>query len=228
MDARLKELGQADGHITALEREKSRLDDGTAARASRDAIERELEEARKYLAEREGQKSAREDEQQSAEAKIKQQQSRLMSASSSHQIEALQRDIEGFGRRRSELDEAILMLMDDIEGAQKRVQVLESQLGAQRASVAQIEEKFADESSRIAASLKVQHGRRDELRQSLDAATLARYDTSARKHGGVGAAWPVKGNCSGCGTELTPFNLKEARTQEWATCEGCGRLLLAS
>jgi len=227
MDARLKDLGQADGHIAALEREKSRLDDGSAARAARDAVAIELEAARKHLAEREAQKAAREDEQRTAEAKIKQQQSRLMSASSAHQVEALQRDIEGFGRRRGELDEAILMLMDDIESADKRVQVLEKQFGAQRAVAAQIEEEFADQSSRIAASLKVQHAKRDELRGALDAPALARYDTSARKHGGIGVAWPVSGNCSACGTELTPFNLKEARSQEWPTCENCGRLLLA-
>lgn len=227
MDARLKELGQADGHITALEREKSRLDDGSTARAAREGVARELEAARKHLADRESQKSAREDEQKTTEAKIKQQQSRLMSASSSHQIEALQRDIEGFNRRRGELDEAILELMDEIEVANKRVQVLESQHAAQKSVVAQVEEKFADESGRIAASLKVQHGRRDELRGAINAASLARYDASARKHGGVGVAWPVSGNCSACGTELTPFNLKEARTQEWATCENCGRLLLA-
>lgn len=226
MDARLKELGQADGHIAALEREKSRLDNGSDARAARDALAGELEAARKYLQDREGQKSAREDESRTTEAKIKQQGSRLMSASSSHQIEALQRDIEGFNRRRGELDEAILELMDEIEGAQSRAQVLGRQLSAQQAVVAQVEEKFADESSRIAASLKVQHGRRDELRGAIDAASLARYDTSARKHSGVAVAWPVSGNCSGCGTELTPFNLKEARTQEWPTCENCGRLLL--
>ncbi len=227
MDARLKDLGQADGHITALEREKSRLDDGSSARSARDVVSRELDAARKYLADREAQKSAREDEQKTAESKIKQQQSRLMSVSSSHQIEALQRDIEGFNRRRGELDEAILLLMDEIEGADKRVQVLEKQFAAHRAQVVQIEEKFSDESSRIAASLKVQQAKRDELRTALDAPALARYDSSARKHGGVGVVWPISGNCSGCGTELTPFNLKEARTQEWPTCENCGRLLLA-
>lgn len=227
MDARLKDLGQADGHITALEREKSRLDEGATARAARDAVARELEAARKQLADYEGQKSAREDEQRTAEAKIKQQGSRLMSASSSHQVEALQRDIEGFGRRRGELDEAILMLMDDIEGAAKRVQILESQLAQHKAVVAQVEETFADESGRIAASLKVQHARRDEFRSAIDASELARYDASARKHGGVAVSWVLSGNCSGCGTELTPFNLKEVRTQEWPTCENCGRLLLA-
>jgi predicted nucleic acid-binding Zn-ribbon protein len=226
MDARLKELQQADSHIMGLEREKSRLDNGSSARAARDVVSSDLDVARKYLQDQESQKSAREDEQATAEAKIKQQQSRLMTASSTHQIEALQRDIEGFGRRRSELDEAILMLMDEIEGATSRVQVLAKQLAAHQANVSKIEETFRDESERIAASLKVQNGKRDELRGAIDAAALTKYDNSARKHSGVAVAWPVSGNCSGCGTELTPFNLKEARTQEWPTCENCGRFLL--
>ena len=226
MDARLKDLGQADGHIAALDRERARLDDGSKARAERDAVAAQLEEARKYLRGREDERKAREDELAQTEAKIKQQQSRLMSASSAHQVGALQRDIEGFNRRRSELDEAVLLLMDEIEIATQRAQVLERALGAHRARVAEVEEKFADESSRIAASLKVQQGRRAELRGALDEATLARYDLSARKHGGVAVAWPLSGNCSACGTALTPFNLKEAKTQPWPECENCGRLLL--
>jgi predicted nucleic acid-binding Zn-ribbon protein len=228
MDARLKDLQLADSFAASLEREESQLDNGTRARAERDAIAARLQAAREYLAGREKEKGAREEELAQAESKIKQQQERLMSAASAHQVGALQRDIEGFSRRRGELDEAILMLMDDIEGGQKQVQVLEAALAQARAQAAKVEANFASETARIQAALQVQRARRDEARAALDEASLQKYDAGAKRHAGVAIVWPVNGDCSGCGTALTPFNLKDAKTQPWPVCESCNRLLLLS
>ncbi len=73
--------------------------------------------------------------------------------------------------------------------------------------------------------MKIAHAAREGITAQLPADEKEKYEEVAARHSGIAIVKNEGGNCSACGNTLTPFNLREARTQDWPTCENCGRLL---
>jgi len=229
MNPVLLELQDVDSALLRVAREKARLDDGTTAREKRDALESELSQERAKLLEATTDRSRKEDELQATEDKIARQNKRLMNVSSAHEVSALQRDIEGLGRARGDLDEAILMRMDEIETLEGRVKGLERQAAQAREQAAQIESDFARQTAQLNAQATEQRAKRPGVEAKLSDKEKDKYAQLAKKHAGVAVARAVaKGgekSCSACGTQILPFTLREAKEQEFPTCESCGRLI---
>ncbi len=228
MNRLLWELQEADTHIAALKRERGKLDDGAHARGERDTLRAAHDQERTHLSALNTERTDRELQLKTMEEKLARQQSRLMTASSAHEVTALERDIKGLTARRGELDEAVLTLMDDIEACSHRLTKLESALQQKTAETEAIESHFAAETARLEAAMSAARTQRDDIAARLseaDEESLQKYAASAARFHGVAVAHPDRGNCSACGMALTPFNLREAKTQQWPTCESCGRLL---
>lgn len=225
MNRHLFELQQIDDTITAFKRERSKLDDGGAARSARDTLEKVVESEKAELNRINTERADKELHLQTTEEKIARQQSRLMNAKNTHEVNSLQRDINALTRARGDLDEAVLILMDEAESCANRLRDLQHEKDAKAAETARIEEHFAAETTRIDAALDEAMQRRREAASQLSAEEAGKYNDSAKRFHGVAVAHNQDGNCSACGNALTPFSLKEARTKEWPTCENCGRLL---
>lgn len=225
MNRALLELQEVDNSLANFTREKARLDDGTAARAARDTLEKAVADTVAKSQKTAAARSDKELELKTAEEKIAKQQSRLMNASSAHEITALQRDIEALGRARGNLDEAILTLMDEGETIAAQLASLEAQLEKAKAAVAVIEENFTNDTARLERSLAAARQQREVAASKLSPVESEKFNAFARKHAGVAVSKVVKGNCSACGAAILPFTLREAKNQEFPTCEGCGRLI---
>lgn len=225
MNRLLWELQETDNLITRLKREKSKLDDGMHARSERDTLTRARDEAKTQLNTLNAQRGDREAQLQATEEKITKQNTRLMNAKNAHEVSSLQRDIAALGHARSDLDEAILMLMDEAETAARTLADLESQLQNAIAHASQVESTFSAETMRYDSELQAAQVQRESVASQLDAPSKAKYDEVAKARGGVAVAIPQNGNCSACGMELTTFNLREAKSQPWPICESCYRLL---
>ncbi|HEX8550894.1 MAG TPA: hypothetical protein VF681_05000 [Abditibacteriaceae bacterium] len=225
MHRSLLELQDADNTIARIKRERAKLDDGSAARSERDTLQIARDEAAAELKTVTAERTAKEDEQQAIEDKIARSNSRLMQASSAHEVSALERDLKGLGARRSELDDAILELMDTTETATSKLTNLDSQLAESAARASEIEARFRVESTRLEKEMVEAVAARERIATTVEPPSLKKYmDYAARLHG-IAVAHIEKGNCSACGMALTPFNIKEAKTREWPTCESCDRLL---
>jgi predicted nucleic acid-binding Zn-ribbon protein len=148
-----------------------------------------------------------------------------MSAKSGHEITALERDLKALAVQRSNADEAILGLMDDVEISSQRLGELGEQLKLKNAELTEIEAAFAREAARLEAEMDARRGEREAIASNLSPEEKRHYDEHAKQGAGVAVTHPQNGNCSVCGMTLTPFNLREAKTQTWPTCESCGRLL---
>ncbi len=225
MNRALLELQEIDNQIITFTRELSRLDDGTNARAARDEIERNLAQTTLESQKNSAARAGAELELQTAETKIALQQKRLMNASSAHEITALERDIAALGRARGDLDENILNLMDAGETLAAQIAKLEAQLQKTRAQVEKIETDFADESARLGRSLKAARERRSVAADVLAPLESEKFADFAKRFGGVAVSKVVKGNCSACGSAILQFTLREAKNQQFPTCENCGRLI---
>ncbi|HVF10680.1 MAG TPA: hypothetical protein VNA16_07750, partial [Abditibacteriaceae bacterium] len=130
MNRLLYEIQEIDNSITRLKRERSKLDDGSALRAERSTLEKAVAAAKDRLSHLNAQRGNKELELATAEEKITRQQGRLMSATNAHEVNSLQRDINALNKARGDLDEAILMLMDEIESCSARLVELQQELGA--------------------------------------------------------------------------------------------------
>lgn len=229
MNPVLLELQDVDSALLRVAREKARLDDGTAARARRDELEAELTALRGKLQSATTQRSRKEDELQTTETKIALQNKRLMNVSSAHEVSALQRDIEGLGRARGDLDEAILLLMDEIETLEPQVAQKQTQVETARAEASQIEAEFARRTAQLNAEVAAERAKRPGIEAKLSDKERELYAQIAKKHAGVAVSRVVTKNgektCSACGTQILPFTLRDAKEQAYPTCEGCNRLI---
>jgi hypothetical protein len=225
MNHALLELQEVDSAIAGLAREKAKLDDGTAARARRDELEKQVNAERERGHKLAAERTDKELQLKTTEDKLKKQQTRLMSATSAHEVKALERDIEGLGHARGDLDEALLNLMDEGEQSASRLQQLEKELTEATAEVSKVEADYAAAIKRIQATAASKVAEHQAVVAKLSPAEKAKYDSVAKSHGGIAVAKVVNGNCSVCGTNIPLLILREAKTREYPTCESCGRLL---
>ena len=225
MNRQLFDLQEVDNHLARLKRERGKLDNGAHARGEHDTLQRAYDLERTRLSVLTADRTDRELQQKATEEKIARQQSRLMSAKSGHEITALERDLKALAVQRSDADEAILGLMDEVETSSQRLSGLGEQLKAKNAELATIEAAFARDAARLEAEMDAQRASREAISSALNAEEKQQYDEHAKRGAGVAVAHPQNGNCSACGMALTPFNLREIKTQTWPACESCGRLL---
>lgn len=225
MNCKLYELQEVDNLLAKLIRDRSKLDDGAALRSERDTLGKARDAKKDRLKVLNAARNDKEFELKTAEEKLVRQQQRLMNATSSHEVTSLERDIKALGHARGELDEAILTLMDEAETCGIRLAELEKEYQAKAAETVEAEKTFAGQTTRLENHLAATRTKRAQAAAQIDASDLEMYERFAKAHQGLAVAHSDKGNCSGCGMALTPFNLREAKAQEWPVCENCGRLL---
>ena len=225
MNRALLDLQLLDSAIQDATREKARLDNGSAARAALAELEAQLAKTREAAATVAATRAKAEGDLEAAETKIERQKKRIMTVSSAHEISALERDIEGLSRMRGELDETILIAMDEGETLTAKIAREEKQVAEARARAEQIEADFKARTELLDKRIAGKKAERPPVIAKLSADDREHYSEGYKKQGGVAVAHIESGSCSACGAEILPFTLREAKTQEFPTCEGCGRLI---
>ena len=225
MNRALLDLQHLDSAIAGAAREKARLDTGANARQAFEDRRKTLAHTRAKTEEVAAIRAQAEAELSTTEAKIERQKKRVMTVSSAGEISALERDIEGLSRMRGELDERILTAMDEGETLTAQVEKQSDELIAARLQAEEIEANYAAQSARLDKLVAQKKAARPAVIEKLSADDKTRYAQGYKEHGGVAVAEIVGGSCSACGAEILPFTRQEAKTEEFPTCEGCGRLL---
>lgn len=152
---------------------------------------------------------------------------RLQTVTSPKDAQGLEHEIESLARRKSDLEDAELEVMEKLESAEAAVteqeQAVEeinsegAQLSAEgKAAVAEAGERF-DHATRDRAALAA----------TVDDALLAMYDRLAAR--GTGAGLLRTGTCGGCRMVLSGTDLgrvRQAPADEVVTCPECGCILI--
>lgn len=192
-----------------------------ATRAALEADQKRLGEARGALRDRELDAS-------SLDAKIKELETRLYGGRMSNpkELDGLEKDLQMHKRRRSDLDDTLLALMDSVEQALRQVE--------ERAlALRKIEETRAGNLDHLArekemlgkrfAELEVQ---REQARAALDADALWQYDHLRRTKVGRAVAQVKSDSCSMCGVAVPSGLIHRVRAgDEIVLCTSCGRIL---
>lgn len=135
-------------------------------------------------------------------------------------------EIEMANKKKGEVEEQILLLMEGIEAKQKEV-------AQAKARATEAERVFAQEKQRLEASVaglqselaQLEQKQRDVASQ-LDRALLARYNKLKATRKELALAPVRDGTCSGCRLQLPPQLVAEVkRSEELQTCSYCHRIL---
>ncbi len=228
MNRQLLELQQLDTQILGLSRAKRALDDGTPARAERDATQTLLGAAHEEERGVSQTRRAREGELEAIETKITRQKARLGTSSSASDVAAFERDLVGLSSARGELDETVLELMDEGDSLQSRIGELEAELRRNEGEAARVEAQFAQESAALDKQIAAKRATRPAIADKLSPAETEKYGVSFKKFGGLGVSEAVKGACSACGTTLSRDFLRDSAKEAFPQCESCGRLIFVA
>jgi predicted nucleic acid-binding Zn-ribbon protein len=149
--------------------------------------------------------------------------------SAARDLQALAAEIEALGRRASDLEDAVLAVLDEREPLDAAVAELDAATADVQARRLEAGERLAEAEAELDAELADLDERRAAAAAVVPADLLATYDRIRVHLGGIGAAPLVGNHCGGChlvlpATELD--RLKHGPEDALVTCEQCGRILV--
>jgi predicted nucleic acid-binding Zn-ribbon protein len=144
-------------------------------------------------------------------------------------IGVLTDEIAHLDRRISDLEDAELQAMEELDAANALEQELTGRVAELEASVRALIASRDEQIAQLDADVAAQQAERDALAADLPADLLALYDRIRSRTGGL-AAVELKGRqCGGCQIEATPSALAgyhAAAADEVLRCEECERILI--
>lgn len=223
-DTRLGQLVHRRSHLperaqlTDLTARLSRLDDEVvAAETIASDLQRELDRAERDVA--------------TVVERMRRDQELLDSGTiaDSRQLQSLQAEVESLVRRRSDLEDVELEVMERFEGASAAVGVLSQRRAELSAERSEVVAAIAAQEAEIDAERAEIEQARAQIAGELPADLIGLYDKIRADHGGVGAAPLYRGACQGCHLSLPPNEIEEIRAAAVDTvlrCDECRRILV--
>jgi len=168
----------------------------------------------------------KEGELKQVEEQVKGKQARLWEIKKNEEYSAVLKEIELLEATRSALEEEILLLFDQIEGASRTVAAREGELKDRDAEFARLRAAKEAELTRLQQEVAEFTKQRAGRARRIEAGLLQSYTRLLKSRSGL-AVVPVKdGSCSGCFVALTPQAHTEVRKAEvLMTCANCQRIL---
>jgi predicted nucleic acid-binding Zn-ribbon protein len=209
---------QERAELAALEQEAEALESRLAESASR---RDELERRQTRL----------EEEVAAVERRITEVDRRLYSGevSASRELQAMSAEVEALKRRRSDLEDQELAVMEEREPVDAEVAEIETQRAALAERAGRVMVAIAEAEAAIDAEVDAERAARAELMAAVPADLAAQYDRLRARLGGIGAARLVNGACTGCHLALPATELdriRRAQADAVLHCEQCGRILV--
>lgn len=231
---RLLDLQALDSTLNKLSRQAAaaRGNPELGAVAARVAeVDGELVRATTELRDLERELTKAEDEVQSVVDRLERDEKRLNSGTgTSKDLTALQHEVASLTKRRSDLEDVELDVMERVEAAREAQAAVQERTNAVRAELRALEEARDAE----LADVEVQRGQvqaqREELAASFDGGLLAVYERILARRG-VGAARLFHGKSEGSGMQLSPGDLADiagAAPDDVVLCPDSGCILVRS
>ncbi len=142
-------------------------------------------------------------------------------------IKAQERELESVRDHKSELETAILELMDQEEKGQALVVVREKALEDARAALSSERGTLVAEQSRRQGRLQTAESRRAALVPLLSGPLRPKYERVYASKAGLAVALVERSACGSCHSNLAPQILMDLRKRTGpGICEACGRLMV--
>ena len=143
--------------------------------------------------------------------------------------EAVASEMGALDRRRHDLDDEQLILMESIEPLETELSRLADERAALEAQAERAREALHESERAIDAELKASLERRSKLVAGVPGPLVTEYERLRARLGGVAVARLVGGACSGCHLAISATELDRFRRRKSGAvihCEQCGRILV--
>jgi uncharacterized protein len=231
---RLLDLQALDGKLVQLTRRAAaaaKNPDIDALKEKLGAVENDLVAASTGVADAERDLKRSETDVEMVQGRIERDQKRLDSGTgTSKDLTALQHELESLNKRRSDLEDVELEVMERLEAANARQAQVQQARDALRVELGGLEQVRDQELAAIEAEKAEVAGHRKELAGTFDAGLLAVYEKTLSQRG-IGAARLFHGKSEGSGMQLSPGDLaeiKQAAEDAIVFCPDSGCILVRS
>lgn len=231
---RLLDLQRVDTTIRQLEHRRAHLPEQQALDENADTLAKvtsEYASAKEKLQRLTLQQKRHEDEIATVESRRKSEEARKYGGQirNEQQLEALNHELGSLRNRKSELEDALLEIMEQIEELESLVATLKERHGELTSRVNELTEARDHAATDIDAELKERVSERSAVASDIPDDVIAFYEGLRAKKDGVGVAELRGRSCSGCRLELTSIELEEVKAdakEGLARCDQCGRILV--
>lgn len=194
-------------------------------------LDADLAIARKQLAEIEREQNRLEGEMELLTQKTAREEGRLFSGSVSNpkELASLQAEVEMLKRRGSGLEDDLLDVMVQRDGAGGTVERLEKERDAAAQESASLTAQVGELAGEIDQELGSHGDRRSEIASQIPESLLRLYEGLRVSKNGVGAAALVRDMCEGCHTKLPAREVERLRAERGLQrCDNCRRILVVT
>lgn len=163
--------------------------------------------------------------------KIEKDQERLYSGEFTNpkELSDLQHEVESLRRRKGNLEDQDLEVMEEREQAENVLAPLLGQVDELRQEITSASERRDRAAGETTDHLEQARAERDRWAHKFDSELLSLYDGLRATKGGVGAAPLIDGACQGCHMRLPSQEYERVRkAQGLVFCDECRRILVVS
>lgn len=149
--------------------------------------------------------------------------------SDSKALSSLVDEVQHLGRRISDLEDAELEIMEQLETATATREEFRRQIGELDDGIGGVVARRDEQVAAIDAEIAERRAEREALVPHVPENLNALYEKLRASHNGVGAAALHQRRCTGCQLELNAADLRGfavAPADEVLRCEECGRILI--
>lgn len=161
------------------------------------------------------------------DARVKRDSERLAAATNAKQAQGFEAELASLARRKSDLEDAEIALMEQLEAADAAVVEQEALIAETNAQGAELSAEAKRVVSEATDRLEAARRDRDAVACAVPADLLALYERLAAR--GTGAGLLLAGACEACRMVLPPSDLavvRRAQTDEVVFCPECGAILV--
>ena len=149
--------------------------------------------------------------------------------SSPRELQAMQADIDMLQRRRSDLEDEELEIMEQREALDGELAALDAAIEGLRAAVVQLQETIARTEGEIDAEIAQEVATRTDLAQPIAEVLLRDYERRRVQNRGAGAARLVGTTCQACHLTIPSTEAEKIRRGAGsviAYCDNCSAILV--
>lgn len=154
-------------------------------------------------------------------------QGQLYQVKTNREYESLQHEIDALKEKSSQVEDAILELLEKMEKLSATVVEEESKLSEFRREADREKTELSTREEELSDRIAIKYDERKRLVVNLDDSLVARYDRIRERKAGLAVAAVQNGACGGCYRRIPPQEIQELKKmQRIIACEGCGRIIV--
>jgi len=222
----LEELQEIDNQIDRYQGDLDRLPAEVQELArSLVVIRREMSEAREKSPEIEKELRRKELDLATEQEKIKRSERRLLTIRNQKEYNALSREVKLGKKVASEIEEAILNYMSEIETLKNMIDKKEKDYEDSEKTFLKKKSESETAGAKAKNALASLGKERERITSALDGSLLKKYET-VRQAWGSGIAEVKNGSCNGCHMAIPPqLSIRVLKQEELIICPNCQRIL---